>query len=949
MKIYFLLILAFFTAFYAHAQYQLNGSAFMSSPTCYTLTPALNSQAGSVWYTNQIDLNQPFELSAQIFLGCNDGGADGMVFAFQSVSTSVGSLGGGMGYSGISPSIGIEFDTWYNSGNGDLVNDHMAIISNGSVSHLAATNLVGPVNIIPNGANAEDCMNHDLHISWNPTVDSLKVYFDCNLRLEYQGDIVNTIFGGNPNVFWGFTAGTGAANNLHRFCIDYLSFGLDTLVCVNDTLQLTVGGGTAYSWSPATGLSNPNIANPLAFPATTTTYTATIFDNCGFTRSETFTIEIVQDSLLNIDLGNDTVVCPGQTIVLDAYRPGPTYLWQNGSTDSVFNATTAGLYWVELENICGTRRDSIDITAEVPPVVNLGNDTTLCPGEFLNLDVTFFNSTYLWSSGSTLPNFNVDSPGLFWAQVDNICGTASDTIVVDYETPPTPVDLGRDTILCNNATYTLDVSQPNATYLWQDGSTSPTFVITGPGLYWAEVIKLCGTSRDSVFIVYDNIPVISLANDTIVCEGEVFTLNVPGSPLSTYLWQDGTTNPTMTVAAPGLYSVIVTNFCGADTASKNVDYLSPPPAFDLGPDSQLCEGNTLTLNTGRAGFNHLWHDGSTATSYTITSPGTYHVHVSNMCGSVRDTVVATYTASPTLDLGDDRILCDGETLLLDASWPGATYRWQNGRTEPTYLVINPGVYSVKLSHHCGDREDEIAVDFVEKPRPFSLGPDQDLCEGETILLDIFQPGFNHEWQDGSETPTFLVTYEGTIKATVYNQCGEETDEMKVVYYPYPEAVLGQDTIICERDAFVMSVNQGQRVKYTWQDGSTKPEFEVTQAGAYSVQVENLCGFAADSVIVEEHPCFCSIHAPTAFTPNDDTYNDEFRLFYECDIISGTLKVFDRWGVQVFGTDSPDAAWDGTFRGKGSPEGVYVWAFEYQYQEADRVKTVKESGTVTLFR
>ena len=933
----------------AYAQYAVNGSAFLSSPNCYTLTPALNSQAGSVWYTNQIDLTQPFELYAQIFLGCNNGGADGMAFAFQSVSTSVGSFGGGLGYVGISPSIAVEFDTWQNGNSGDPANDHMAVISNGSVNHLAATNLAGPVNILTTGGNVEDCADHDLHISWNPAVDSLKVYFDCNLRLEYQGDIVANIFGGNPSVFWGFTAGTGAANNLHRFCIDYLSFGLDTLVCQGDTLQLTVGGGNSYSWSPAAGLSNPNIATPLAYPDTSTTYTATITDVCGFTRTETFTIDLEHDSVLNVNLGLDTVICPGQTIPLDAYRPGPTYLWQNGSTDSVFQAMNAGLYWVELENICGTRRDSITIMAEVPPVVNLGNDTTLCPGDDLPLDVSFLNSTYLWQNGNTQPTYTVDSPGLFWAEVMNICGTARDSLLVEYETPPIPVDLGRDTILCGMANYTLDITQSNATYLWQDGSTNATFTITGPGLYWGEVTKLCGVSRDTIMITYDDAPSISLGNDSTVCEGSVFVLNASFSPLSTYLWHDGSTLPAFVVNSPGTYSVTVTNFCGSDFASKQVEYLAPPPAFDLGLDTLLCTGEAWTLNTGLNGYDHQWQDLSTNQTFKIIEPGQYRVTVSNMCGASRDTVNAEYTDPPELDLGRDQILCMGDSLPLDITWPGATYLWHDDLNEPTRTITQPGIYSVNLSHHCGDRYDELAVDYIDRPQPFSLGEDQSLCEGDTLLLDATQPGFNYHWQNGTIEPTYTVRWEGVFVARVWNECGEETDEIEITYLPIPRAELNQDTTICERDQFSMNVDMGDRVNYTWSDGSTDPGFLVQEAGFYAVSVENMCGIATDSILVSEHPCFCAIHAPTAFTPNLDGFNDEFRLFYDCEILSGTLKIFSRWGDLVFESSNPEDIWDGSYLGKGMPEGVYIWAFEYQYQEADRTRVIQESGTVTLIR
>lgn len=90
--------------FKASAQYAVNGNASQVSCNCYQLTPDAGGQSGSVWNLNQIDLSTPFDFYFDVFLGCNDGGADGIVFVLQPVST-VGGSGGGLGYAGITPSL----------------------------------------------------------------------------------------------------------------------------------------------------------------------------------------------------------------------------------------------------------------------------------------------------------------------------------------------------------------------------------------------------------------------------------------------------------------------------------------------------------------------------------------------------------------------------------------------------------------------------------------------------------------------------------------------------------------------------------------------------------------------------------------------------------------------------------------------------------------------------
>ena len=109
-----------------------NGTAVVQPGNVFQLTPAINTQAGSVWNNIMIDLNQPFSFDVDVFLGCNGGGADGIAFVLQPVSTSLGSTGGGIGYQSISPSFAVEFDTWLNNGYSDPWYNHAAIQKNGN-------------------------------------------------------------------------------------------------------------------------------------------------------------------------------------------------------------------------------------------------------------------------------------------------------------------------------------------------------------------------------------------------------------------------------------------------------------------------------------------------------------------------------------------------------------------------------------------------------------------------------------------------------------------------------------------------------------------------------------------------------------------------------------------------------------------------------------------------
>lgn len=197
--------------------YILNGNATQNTCNCYTLTQAINWQAGSVWNATKINLNNPFDFVFNVYLGCQDAnGADGIVFMLQPISTSLGGAGGGIGFQGVAPSVGITLDTWQNTEFNDPAFDHISIQANGVIAH--GTDLAGPIQASSSGDNIEDCNWHLFRIRWEPSTFTITTYFDGVQRLTVQNNIISTIFNNDPMVYWGFTSATGGANNLHQFC-----------------------------------------------------------------------------------------------------------------------------------------------------------------------------------------------------------------------------------------------------------------------------------------------------------------------------------------------------------------------------------------------------------------------------------------------------------------------------------------------------------------------------------------------------------------------------------------------------------------------------------------------------------------------------------------------------------------------------------------------------------
>ncbi|WP_062544774.1 lectin-like domain-containing protein [Rufibacter tibetensis] len=213
--------------------HQNNNSAIQLNSNSFRLTPDLANTRGEIWRKTPVSLHNSFEISFKIFLGSKDAnGADGIAFAFQRQAgdplTAAGRTGEGLGIGhgqtaadgtrtgGVTPSVAIEFDTHRNLEAGgtavEPASDHIAIFKNGEEREPVAE----PVQMSHTSANTEDNALHSVTIKWLRVTKTFYVYFDGNFRTSYSEDYINTVFGGDPIVYFGFTASTGDYSNIHE-------------------------------------------------------------------------------------------------------------------------------------------------------------------------------------------------------------------------------------------------------------------------------------------------------------------------------------------------------------------------------------------------------------------------------------------------------------------------------------------------------------------------------------------------------------------------------------------------------------------------------------------------------------------------------------------------------------------------------------------------------------
>jgi gliding motility-associated-like protein len=269
------------------------------------------------------------------------------------------------------------------------------------------------------------------------------------------------------------------------------SLGNDTTLCNGESVVLgsLPIAGDRYLWQDNTNSNQYTVVSA-------GTYSLTITNPSGCSLTKSVKVNYTAPPVFSI--GNDTSLCDVEPLTL---QPTPAlagnYLWSTGSQSANLPVFTSGSYSLTInENGCSAQR-TVLVRFKPTPMFILGADTTLCEGQSLTLDVTTPNAKYAWQDGSTGPAYTITKPGRYAVQVDeNGCGTAS-SVVVSYASKPVVIPW-TDTTICVSQNFLVDATYPQSNYLWQDGSTQPTFNVQQEGTYSVDVSNVCGSTTSSL-------------------------------------------------------------------------------------------------------------------------------------------------------------------------------------------------------------------------------------------------------------------------------------------------------------------------------------------------------------------------------------------------------------------------------------------------------------------
>jgi gliding motility-associated-like protein len=721
--------------------------------------------------------------------------------------------------------------------------------------------------------------------------------------------------------------------------------GKDTVLCNNQTttLNLPTIANATYSWQD--GKTTPQY---LVSQAGTYTGEITI-RGCKTIDS----VKVAYVSGASFSLGNDTTLCAGQVLNYNFSINGAIFKWQDGSTAPQYLVNKAGTYKLEVSTNACKIVDSVVIAYVDPGSFDLGKDTTLCEGQILTLKPILPNAAFRWQDGSTNQELTVQSSGLYKVIASVANCSATDSIQVGYKSNP-KFELGNDTTLCNNDVLTLNAAaQTGSTYRWQNNTVAATFQVSTANLYKV-IVNLNGCEKaDSINITYTAPPVLELGNDTTLCESTTYVLksNSNGDALR---WQDGSTGSSLNVTKAGKY-LLAASLKGCVRKDSVIINFTPVPRFDLGNDTTLCNNDVLTLNaTAQTGATYRWQNNSTAATFRVSTANLYKVIVNlNGCEKT-DSINIAYTAPPVLELGNDTTICESTTYVVKSNSNGDAFRWQDGTTGSSLNVTKAGKYLLAASLKGCVRKDSVIIGVTALPR-FNLGNDTALCVGDSLRLSINIDPNNliFLWQDASNKPTLTVNKTNKYTAQAARLGCIFTDEINVSFATPPQFSLGIDTLICDSEPYILSINVPNST-FLWSDSTKSNALAVTKTGDYWVQVKTKDGcLVSDSVSITTKKCpTFKPFIPNVFSPNDDAQNDEIKPFFQPDfpIKSYIFQIFTRWGNPVFTSVDMNQGWNGKIDGKVMSVDVYVYYIKVTYLNLKgQAKEAIIGGDFTLIR
>mgnify|MGYP001473402105 CR=1 FL=1 len=618
-----------------------------------------NYMSGAIFYDQPIDLNLCNKWIAEFDFRIYDGsGADGIAFCFLDAPPTGFVNGGGLGIPGSANGLKVCFDTYLNC---------------------AATGSFTPKLELRWGSGYDECWAQPTLSNVSGALNVLRSPNYCHAKIVYNNGTIDVYINNilfltgyqqfNFAGYLGFTASTGGSTDNHSIknVVIYADLppseaGADQSICSGQTVQLGTASvpGYVYSWTPGADLDDVTISNPTFSANNSTTnpavrkfYVSTaLASSPGCASQDSVTITVLPAPSLSI-VASSTTICSGDVVNFTATASNvvgtASYQWLvNGSpegTDSpTFNSGSLNDGDVVSCVVTGggpcasaTSNDiAITVTQPVTPSISISGNTSMCEGSSITFSATTTN-------GGTSPVYQ-------WMLNNNPVGNNNNSYTA------TGLQSG-DVIHCELTS--------NAGCVTNNNALSNTISIT----------------------VYPN-PVVNLDKTPTLCEGT--SKQLQAGNFASYLWNNGSTAPSLTVSQTGTYYVTVTDASGCEGSdTTKITSLIPTPKNFLPKDSIFCEFNSFVLQPSGNYTSWLWNDNSTNSQLQVTQPGLYWLEV----------------ITPDNCRGRDSVLYTVKNCFPQIHFPNAFSPDGNGRNDLFKPIVtgDPDRYEFAVYNRWGQR------------------------------------------------------------------------------------------------------------------------------------------------------------------------------------------------------------------------------------------------------
>ncbi|MBK8365684.1 MAG: PKD domain-containing protein [Bacteroidetes bacterium] len=822
------------------------------------------------------------------------------------------------------------------------------------------------VNSIPNSlftATPSVCAGDPVTVNYTGTASA-----GANYAWDFNGATVSSGSGQGPYALTWNTAGAyqlsltvtengcSSTQTLQPVTINPIptaSIAATPSLCVGAANAISFNGsasaGATYNWGFGTGsVVSGSGVGPYSVQwnaAANEQVTLTVTD-AGCSNSTTFNVNI--NPIPNSPFTITPSVCVGDNVTL-AYTgsasSAASYVWNldggqsSGGSQGPFNVVwnTPGTYNVSLtvsENGCTSTQTINQVVNNAIPDAQISAMPGLCIGEQNNISFTGTadpSATYNWSFGSGTVNsgsgagpYNVQ-----WAAAGNETLTLTVT----------------QNGCSDNTTYNVVVNAIPTSFF----SLPPSICVGSPFN-----VSYTGTSGTGAGFIWD------FGTATVLSGSGAGPYSVVSN----------------TAGSPAISLVVDDNGCVSPTTIQNI-IIAPIPVVVAGSDNAVCSGTVLPIGgPAEASTVYSWSPTSGIDNPAISNPNitlenngagtvqtTYYVTATNSYGCVnQDTVILGAHAIPNVEYPTPTAQClDGNSFTfipVGNTFAGINYTWDFGaasdigtstaKIPPAVSYNAVGFHTVTLNttyNGCPGMPFVDQIEVLEMPVAAFL---PEVTEGCAPLLVPFTNlsstnSSTYQWSysdgsgDATETPSHLFTEAGsytvTLTSTTARGCSSTSTQLKVIeVFPVPVAAFLADpeiaTIYEPIIHFQNTTVNGAIYQWSFGDSTgtaqTSPYHTYNAVGAYEIilmtESDKGCMDTTRGVIRIEYGY--SFFVPSAFTPNGDGVNDYFQG-YGTFIKEYELAIYDRWGTEVFRSNSYDIPWDGKVH-KEVQNDIYVY-------------------------